>query len=72
MAFWYAAAVIGALKTVVTADNSFKEKKMDLRTIVTDDHFQDVLHKMNVRNDTLPRRILFTTMKHKLCKIFIC
>lgn len=67
LAFQYVSNIIGALKLIVTADCSKKEQKEFLKEIVTDNHFQAVVQKMNTSKESLPRKILFTAMRHKLC-----
>lgn len=69
LAFQYVSNIIGALKTLVTADCSKDVRLHNLKDIVADNHFQNVLNKMNVSKETFNRKCLIVTMRMKLFHI---
>jgi len=66
LSFQYVSNIIGTLKIVVAADCSRSEQIQNLKEIITDQFFQKVLHQMNIKKESLTRRILFEVMKRKL------
>lgn len=69
LAFQYVSNTIGALKLIVTAECSKKEQKELVKEIITDKHLQTVVQKMNTSKESLPRKILFTAMRRKMCGV---
>ncbi|MGM9637101.1 MAG: hypothetical protein ACI3YK_03840, partial [Eubacteriales bacterium] len=69
LAFQYVSNMIGALKLIVTADCSKKEQKRYLAEIITDQHFQTVVHNMDISKESVTRRILLKAMRRKQCRI---
>ena len=69
LAFQYMSNIIGALKLIVMENCSYKQRYQYLKEIVTDQHFQKIIHKMDIHRENLSRKILFTMMGRKKCWI---
>lgn len=69
LSYQYVSNVIGALKLIVTADCGRRERYQNLVEVVTDHHLQAVLHNMDIHKETLQRKMLFISMRKKLCRI---
>lgn len=63
LAFQYISNIIGALKIVVKSDSDILERKQNLKDIVADKHFQAVIKKMDIRKESITRRILIEAMR---------
>lgn len=57
---------IAAMKMIVESDLQNDEKKKALRDIVHDQIMQDVVHKINLRNEPITRRIFFFAIKNRM------
>lgn len=68
LAFQYLSNIIGALKLIVTADCTYKDKQKYLKEIILDQHLQMVLHRMDINRETLGRKILFSVMRKRQVK----
>lgn len=62
----YIANTIAALKMIIKADCKMKEKKNEFNKIISDNHLQSILKKMDIRKESLQRKILFIAMKYKI------
>lgn len=69
LAFQYMSNIIGALKLIVTSENTKTKKKEYLTDIISDRHFQEVVHSIDIRKETLPRKLLFWAMREKKIEI---
>lgn len=59
--------IISALKSIVSADISKKEKRQYLTEIVMDQHLQSIVRKMDIHKETWARKILLIAMRKKRC-----
>lgn len=69
LGFQYVSNIIGALKIIVRADNDISKRKKNLEDIITDKHFQTVIQSMDIRKESIARRILIEAMRKKLINI---
>lgn len=66
LAFQYISNIIGAMKLIVTSDDTEKNRRQLLKDVVVDAHLQSVLHQMDIRKEKTARRILLEAMRKKL------
>lgn len=69
LASQYMSNIIGALKLIILSDCDTVTKKNEVSRIITDTHFQSVIHSMNISKETIPRKLLFLAMRKKNCEI---
>lgn len=70
----FLANTIGALKILVMTNNTIKEKFTELKKIISDDLVQKIVRDLNIKEETIARKILFEMIKHKMycfCYIII-
>lgn len=65
----YFAFTIAALKMIVNADCNYKEKKKYLNEIIYDETFRELLKEINLNEETLSRKTLWTVMRLKLTDV---
>ena len=70
----YLSFTIGALKMIVSSDLTTQQKKAEIKSIITDSHLQNVVRNMNIKKESLPRKLLVKAIKLKnyiLCYFMI-
>ena len=70
MAYPFTANSIAAMKMIAISDLSNTEKKKMISDIVNDETMQNVVNQMNLKKESIARKILFLSMKHRMT--FIC
>ena len=66
MAYPFTANTIAAMKMIVSSDLSNTEKKKMIGGIVYDETMQNVVHQMNLKRESITRKILFFSIKHEM------
>lgn len=66
MAYPFTANSIAAMKMIVSSDLSNTEKKKMIGSIVYDETMQNVVHQMNLKQESITRKILFFSIKYKM------
>ena len=66
MAYPFTANSIAAMKMIVSSDLSNTEKKNMIGGIVYDETMQNVVHQMNLKQESITRKILFFSIKYKM------
>lgn len=66
MAYPFTANSIAAMKMIVNSDLSNDEKKKMIGSIVYDETMQNVVHQMNLKRESITRKILFFSIKYKM------
>lgn len=66
MAYPFTANSIAAMKMIAISDLSNTEKKKMIGDIVNDETMQNVVHQMNLKRESITRKILFFSIKHKM------
>lgn len=64
-AYVYMANTIAALKMIVSSDMNTKEKKKSVREIVHDELMQKNIRQINIRNEGIMRKLLFSAIRGK-------
>lgn len=65
----YIANTIAALKMIVTSNCKFNDKRKEFKKIITDNHFQKIIRKLNISNEKISRKILFIILRKKYFNI---
>lgn len=65
LAYQYVSNIIGALKLIVATECSKNIKKRQIEKIITDQHFQTVIRRMDIHKEPIARKILLLMMKVK-------
>ena len=65
----YIANTIAAMKMIVKSDGEKSEKKGELKEIVMDSHFQDVLKNIKIKKEPFLRRVLLRAAKYRMHRI---
>ena len=63
LSYQYVSNVIGALKLIISANCSNKQKRQYISEIVADEYFQHVLHGMNIQKEPIFRKLLLMAMR---------
>lgn len=66
MAYPFTANSIAAMKMIVNSDLSNAEKKKMIGSIIYDETMQNVVHQMNLKRESITRKILFFSIKHEM------
>lgn len=66
MAYPFTANSIAAMKMITSSDLSNNEKKKMIGNIVYDETMQNVVHQMNLKRESITRKILFFSIKYKM------
>ena len=66
MAYPFTANSIAAMKMIANSDLSNDEKKKTIGSIVYDETMQNVVHQMNLKRESITRKILFSSIKYKM------
>lgn len=66
MAYPFTANSIAAMKMIVNSDLSNAEKKKMIGSIIYDGTMQNVVHQMNLKRESITRKILFFSIKHEM------
>lgn len=66
MAYPFTANSIAAMKMIAITDVSNTEKKKMISDVVNDETMQNVVHQMNLKKESITRRILFFSIKYKM------
>lgn len=69
LGFQYVSNIIGALKIIVKADDDISRRKQNLKDIIADNHFQTVIHGMDIRKESITRCILIEAMRRRQISI---
>lgn len=69
LSYPFTANAIAAMKMIVTSDLLKKEKNKMINMIVHDQTMQDVVHRMNLKNESFTRKIFFLAIKYKMDRI---
>ena len=65
----YLSNVIGALKTIVAADCQKQLKMRYIKNILCDETFQKSVHCIELKKESLPRKVLFLTMRQRWYRV---
>ena len=66
MAYPFTANSIAAMKMIVISDISSNKKKKMIGSIVNDETMQKVVHKMNLKRESITRKFLLFSIKYKM------
>ena len=58
--------VMGALKQIAAAPDSFKVKYRNLKSVICDKYLQNIIHSYNYSGENAKKKILFSFMKKRL------
>lgn len=72
MAYPFTANSIAAMKMIVISGLSNTEKKKMISDIVNDETMQNVVHQMNLKRESITRKILFLSIKYKMTGLCYC
>ena len=61
---------IGALKQVVSNQNSLHLKTQELKRIINDEYMQEVLNTNDFSGESIPKKMLYWLIRHKL--VLLC